>query len=83
MPRCLLSFYKAKTRLRIDWPFAEYGHMVQETPCWMANDAKGQEKQRDYIIQKAKIISSSHCIVSLPSNKVFFVPCGNILQRAH
>ena len=38
------------TRLRIDWPFAEYGHMVQETPCWMANDAEGQEKQRDYMI---------------------------------
>ena len=62
MPRYLLSFYKAKTRLRIDWPFAEYGHMVQETPCY---DAEGQEKQRDYIIQKANI---SNCIVSLPSN---------------
>ena len=57
MPSYLLSFYKANTRLRIDWLFAEYGHMVQETPCWMANDAEGQEKQRDYIIQKAKIIS--------------------------
>ena len=57
MPSYLLSFYKANTRLRIDWPFAEYGHMVQETPCWMANDAEGQEIQRDYIIQKAKIIS--------------------------
>ena len=57
MPSYLLSVYKANTRLRIDWPFAEYGHMVQETPCWMENDAEGQEIQRDYIIQKAKIIS--------------------------
>ena len=57
MPRYLLSFYKANTRLRIDGPFAEYGHMIQETPCWMVNDAEGQEKQRDYIIQEAKIIS--------------------------
>ena len=48
----------------------------------MANNAEGQEIQRDYIIQKDKIISSSQCIVSLPSNKVFFVPCGYIPQRA-
>ena len=52
-----VSFYKAKTRLRINGPFAEYGHMVQQTPCWMPNDAEGQEKQRDYIIQKAEITS--------------------------
>ena len=27
------------------------------TPCWMANYAKGQEKQKDYINQKANILS--------------------------
>ena len=26
------------------------------TPCWMVNDTEGQEKQRDYIIQKANIL---------------------------
>ena len=31
--------------------------MVQKTPCWMANNAVGQEKQRDHIIQKANILS--------------------------
>ena len=31
--------------------------MVQKTPCWMANNAVEQEKQRDYIIQKANILS--------------------------
>ena len=29
------------------------------TPCWMANDAKEQEKQKDYINQKAKYLFSS------------------------
>ena len=28
-------------------PFAVYSHMEQKTPCWMANDAEGQETQRD------------------------------------
>ena len=37
--------------------YAEYGHMVQKKPCWMANNAVEQEKQRDYIIQKANILS--------------------------
>ena len=27
------------------------------TPCWMANNAKEQEKQKDYINQKANIFS--------------------------
>ena len=36
-------------------PFAEYGHMVQKAPRWMANEAEGQEK-RDYISQKANIL---------------------------
>ena len=31
--------------------------MGKKTPCWMGNDAVGQEKQKDYIIQKANILS--------------------------
>ena len=57
MPSYLLSFTKLIRVFASIGTFAEYGHMVQETPCWMANDAEGQEIQRDYIIQKAKIIS--------------------------
>ena len=37
-------------------PFAEYGHMVQKAPRWMANDAEEQEKRGDYISQKANIL---------------------------
>ena len=33
-----------------NWPFADYGHMVQKTPNWMAKDAEGQEKQTGYMI---------------------------------
>ena len=41
--------------------------------CWMANAAVGQEKQRDYIIQKSNIPQLPvHC---LPSSKVVFIPC--------
>ena len=29
---------------------------MQKSPSWMASDAEGQEKQRDNIIQKAKIL---------------------------
>ena len=32
-------------------------HDTKKTPCWMANDAKGQQKQRDNLIQKAHILS--------------------------
>ena len=28
--------------------FAEYGHMVQKPPCWMANDAEGRTECSDY-----------------------------------
>lgn len=37
-------------------PFAEHRHMVQKAPRWMANDAEGQEKRGDYIIQRANIL---------------------------
>ena len=66
-------------------PFAEYaGHMVQKTPCRMGNNAKGQEKKRDDIIQKTDVLSFQCLTTSLPSSKVlFFVTCDRILQRAH
>ena len=66
-------------------PFAEYaGHMVQKTPCRMENNAKGQEKQRDDIIQKTNALSFQCLTASLPSGKaLFFVTCDRILQRAH
>lgn len=66
-------------------PFAEYaGHMVQKTPCRMRNNAEGQEKQRDDIIQKTNVLSFQCLTASLPSSKVlFFVTCDRILQRAH
>ena len=38
----------ALRRERVTW---------EKTPCWMANDAVGQEKQKEYIIQKANILS--------------------------
>ena len=28
--------------------FAEYGHMVEKTPCWMANYAEGRTECSDY-----------------------------------
>ena len=49
-------------------PSQRNGH-ITKTLCWMANDALGQEKQSDYIIQKAYPL---HC---LPSSKVVFIPC--------
>ena len=40
-------------------PFAEYGHMVQKTPCWMACNTLGQEKQRERVtsFKKTSILS--------------------------
>ena len=41
-----------------------------QTTCWMAHDAVGQEKQRDYIIQKlsySPFFSRSHCVVCPPA----------------
>lgn len=34
------------------WLFARNGRVVQKAPCWMAHEAEGQEKERDYIIHK-------------------------------
>ena len=54
-------------------PFAEYaGHMVQKTPCRMRNNAEGQEKQRDDIIQKTNVLSFQCLTASLPFSKVLF-----------
>lgn len=42
-----------------------------ETPCWIANDTEGQEKQRDYIIQKANILCFQGPIaLSAPQQRV-------------
>ena len=38
-------------------PFEEKRSHGTNTPYWMVNDAKGQEKQGDYIPQKANILS--------------------------
>ena len=66
-------------------PFAEYaGHMVQKTSCRMRNNAEGQEKQGDDIIQKTNVLSFQCLTGSWPSSKVlFFVTCDRILQRAY
>ena len=51
-------------------PFAEYGHMAQKTPCRMAYNTLGQEKQRASILS---FHGPLHCLSSL---KVFLVPCN-------
>ena len=66
-------------------PFPWNSHMIQITPCWIANDTKGEDKQSDYIVQKANILTFTevplHC---LPRRKVSFVPCDGFVQkRAH
>ena len=38
-------------------PLAGKGRIIEKTPCWMANDVEGQEKQRDYVIEIANILS--------------------------
>ena len=37
--------------------FEGNGGIIEKTPCWMANDAEGQEKLRGYVIQIANILS--------------------------
>ena len=39
------------------WAFAENRSHGLKIPCWMANDTAGQEKQGNYITQKANILS--------------------------
>ena len=63
-------------------PFAEYGHMVQKAPRWMANDAERQEKRGDYISQKANILFLQGPNVSIAIQQDAFVPRDRILQRA-
>ena len=43
--RTLRGLGKRERRKAANAPFAENAHMAQKTPCWMANDAEGQEKQ--------------------------------------
>ena len=49
----------------------------------MANDAEGQEKQIDYIIQKANILSFKVPLHRLPSSKVFLVQYDRVPERAN
>ena len=51
-------------------PFAEYSHMAQKTPCRMAYNTLGQEKQRERITSFKKLVCflfKVHCIVYLPA----------------
>ena len=58
-------------------PFAEYGHMVQKkTPCWMANDAEGQEKQEITTFKKLISFLFKVPLRRLPSSNVIFIPCA-------
>ena len=72
--QCRLS---ATNRFLRNGPFAEYNHMVRKTPCWMTNDAEGQETQRDDLSFHGP--TASFAI----QQGVFFVPSFRILQRAH
>ena len=45
-------------------PFCTIRSHGRKKPCWMANEAEGQEKQRDYIIQNTKILSFQGSIAS-------------------
>ena len=67
------------------WALSLNCHIVQKTPGWIAYDTKGEERQSDYIVQKANILTFTevplHC---LPCRKVSFVPCDGFVQkRAH
>ena len=49
------------------WAFAEQRSHGLKIPCWMANDTAGQEKQGNYITQKANILSFQGPLRCLPS----------------
>lgn len=48
---------KDKLNHHIMWPLHKTVTWYKITPCWVVNYAKGQEKQKDYINQKANILS--------------------------
>lgn len=47
----------------------------------MANDTEGQEIQRDFIIQKANILSFQGLTGAFAIRKGVFVRCDRILQK--
>ena len=59
--------------------------MMQKSPSWMASHAGGQEKQRDNIIQKAKILCfQGHTKSFVIQQGVFLYHVTvRILKRAH
>ena len=58
---------------------------MQKSPSWMASDAEGQEKQRDNIIQKAKILCFQGHTKSFAIQQGIFLyhVTVRILKRAH
>ena len=58
---------------------------MQKSPSWMASDAEGQEKQRDNIIQKAKIPCFQGHTKSFAIQQGIFLyhVTVRILKRAH
>ena len=59
--------------------------MMQKSPSWMASHAEGQEKQRDNIIQKAKILCFQGHTKSFAIQQGIFLyhVTVRILKRAH
>ena len=74
--RTLRGLGKKESRKAANAPFAEYGHMVQKTPSWMANDAEGQEKQEITTFKKLVSFLFIVPLRRLPSSNVIFIPCA-------
>ena len=55
---------------RENWPL--YAYMAQKNTLLDGKRRRGKEKQRDYVIQKAYILSLHVPTASMPYSKVFF-----------
>lgn len=63
-------------------PLYRNGDMGQKhVPCWMTNDAMGQEKQRDDITQKDHILSFQDLSVVASSKVLLYNVTRFCLQR--
>ena len=80
------TFSRQKRGVQIEcdlWngPFARDGHMIQKSPCWMANGAVGPLKERLWAFWMRLSLCFFPLCVVCHSARCFFVSCDRICKE--
>ena len=70
---CKRGYIVAETLLHFNRPFARRGHVVQNPPCWMANNAVGHRKKTELTCEwLSSLYFMSHCTICHPAWRILY-----------